>query len=132
MRICGVLHIPALIAALFCATVLLAATPAPEQRDDGPHTIFVELHPPYPDNRARLQKLLKDEGLESFAEREQELALALTPAQLKQLFGAQVRYRVVAASASDRFVRAPYLDAVTIPARFKGLIQSVYMDPQRE
>ena len=132
MRICGILRVPGVIAALFCATVLLAAEPAPEKRGDGPYTIFVELHPPYPDSRARLQKLLKDDGIESFAEREQELALTLTPAQLKQLFGAQVRYRVVAASASDRFVRAPYLDAVTIPARFKGLVRRVYMDPQRQ
>ena len=128
MRIHGAFGLTAF---LFCVTAL-AATPAPEQRDDGPFTLFAELHPPYQDNRARLQKLLKDEGLESFAEREQELALTLTLMQLKQLFGAQVRYRVVAASASDRFVRAPYLDAVTIPARFKGLIQRVYMDPQRE
>ena len=129
MRIRGTLG---LIASLFCATVLLAATPAPEQRDDGPFTLFVELHPPYPDNRARLQKMLKSEGHESFAEREQELVLTLTQEEIKRLFGAQVRFRTVAASAADRFVRAPYLDAVKIPDRFSRLILRVYMDPQRQ
>jgi hypothetical protein len=129
MPIHGVLG---LIALSFCATALPAEGPVLEQRGDGPYTIFVELHPPYPGNRARLQKMLKSEGLESFVEREQELALTLTQTQIKRLFGAQVRFREVAASASDRFVRAPYLDAVKIPARFAKLIIRVYMDPQRD
>lgn len=95
------------------------------------YTLFVELHRPYESNRARLQKMLREEGYESHAERDGELALVLTQDQIKTLFQARVRFRKVGASASDRIITEPYLEGARIPGRFGKLIRRVYFDPQR-
>lgn len=115
------------LAALFLVPIsLLAAEPQPER-----YTLFVELRAPHESNRARLQKMLKDEGHESYAERDGELSLVLTAAQLEKLFQGRVQMRTVAASASSRMITQPTLESYTIPARFRKLIQRVYFDPQR-
>ena len=95
------------------------------------YTLFIALHPPYESNRARLQKMLRDEGHESHAEREGEIALVLTEKQLKTLFRARIEFRNVGASASDRMITEPFLEGARIPGRFGKLIRRVYFDPQR-
>ena len=104
---------------------------AAEPRADERYTIFVELHQPHARNRTTLQKRLKAEGHESSSEREGELSLALTAAQIEKLFGAKVRQRTVEKSATSGSASVPYLEDVRIPARFEKLIRSVYFDPQR-
>jgi hypothetical protein len=93
--------------------------------------VFVELRQPYESNRAALQKMLKAEGYESFSEREKEISLALTPAQIGKLFQGKVRQRTVEASAKSGTITQPSLEGARIPARFEKLMQRVYFDPQR-
>lgn len=95
------------------------------------HTVFVELQQPYERSRAALQKTLKAEGYESFAEGEREVALVLTEAQIGKLFEAKVRMRKVEGSATAGLREVPYLEGARIPARFEKLIRRVYFDPQR-
>jgi hypothetical protein len=120
-------HYPALmLAALICVPQVLSAAEAPER-----YTLFVAVQPPQSKNRPALQKMLKAEGHESFAEGDEELVLVLTAAGLRKLFQARVRMQAVAASASDRMITQPTLESAVIPARFKKLIRRIYFDPQR-
>lgn len=89
------------------------------------------MHPPYESNRARLRKLLEDEGYESFPEGDQELVVVLTAAQLEKLFRAKVRFHVVENSASRGMSARPTLEPGRMPARFEKLIRRIYFDPQR-
>ena len=100
-------------------------------RPDRQYTLFVELHRPYESNRAKLQKMLRDEGYQSHAERQGEIALVLTAEQIKMLFQARVQFRKVEASASHGVITEPFLEGAWIPGRFEKLIQRVYFDPQR-
>lgn len=95
------------------------------------HTLFVELRPPYGKTGPALQRMLKAEGYESFAEREGELSLGLTTTQIEKLFGAKVRQRTVESSATSGSAAVPYLEGARVPARFEKLIRRVYFDPQR-
>jgi hypothetical protein len=113
---------------LACALQPLSAA---EQRADDHYTVFVELRQPYESNRAALQKMLKAEGYESFSEREQEISLVLTAAQIAKLFQGKVRQRMVEKSATSGLTPQPVLEGVRIPARFEKLIRRAYFDPQR-
>lgn len=110
-----------------CFSGLLSAADQPPQR----HTLFVELHRPYESNRARLQKMLKDEGYESFIEREGEISMALTAPQIEKLFQARVRMRTVEKSAARGALTQPALESARIPPRFERLIRRLHFDPQR-
>ena len=116
------------MAAMVCAAQWL---PAAGQQAPERHTLFVELRQPYDKTRPALQKMLKAEGHESSSEREGELSLALTAAQIEKLFGARVRHRTAEKSAAPGSVSVPYLEGARIPPRFEKLIRSVYFDPQR-
>lgn len=93
------------------------------------YTLFVELRAPH--ERARLQKMLKDEGHESYAEREGEITLVLTARELEKVFQAKVRMRTVEKSAFPGMTTQPTLEPSGIPARFEKLIRRIYFDPQR-
>jgi len=108
-----------------CSLLSLAAEPSAR------HTLFVELQRPYESNRASLQKMLGQEGFESFNEREGEIAMVLTAAQIEKLFQARVRMRTVEKSASSGTITQPALESYRIPPRFEKLIRRVYFDPQR-
>ncbi len=95
------------------------------------YTLFVELHQPYASNRVTFQKMLKEEGYESFAEGEKEVTLVLSEEQIGKLFQARIEFRKVGASASDRVITQPYLEGARIPGRFGKMIRRVYFDPQR-
>lgn len=123
----SVLLVPALIALL----AALLPTEGAAAESPARFTLFVELQRPYEQNRAKLQKMLEGEGHESFVEREGEIALALTAAQIEKLFQARVRMRKVEASATRGMITQPALESYKIPARFRKLIRSVYFDPQR-
>ena len=105
----------------------LAADALLEER----YTVFVELPPPYKSNRAALLKMLNAEGYRSHTEGEREITLALTEAEIKQLFQARIVRRTTGASATDRMIRESYLEGARIPARFEKLMRRVYLDPQR-
>lgn len=111
---------------LLVPVILSAAESWPET-----YTVFVELRAPHESNRARLQKMLKEEGHDSYAEREGEISLVLTAVQLEKLFQGRVQLRTVAASASSRMVTQPTLESYRIPPRFGKLIRRIYFDPQR-
>ena len=113
---------------LACAAQPLSAA---EQHAADRYTLFVELHQPHARNRATLQKMLKAEGYESFSERDEEISLVLTSAQIGKLFRGKVRQRTVEKSATSGSASVPYLEDVRIPARFEKLIRGVYFDPQR-
>jgi hypothetical protein len=133
MRIRHVVGVLGLMACQLCGPSWAQTAPngAGSPRPDTRYTLFAELHRPYEGNRARLQKMLRDEGFESHAEREGEIALVLTAEQIKMLFQARVRFRKVEASATDRMITEPYLEGTRIPGRFGKLIRRVYFDPQR-
>ena len=123
---------------LAAAGALAGAVPAPEARGQSPaggdaarYTVFVSVREPVATSRPRLQALLKADGYPSHEEGETELALLLTEAEIRQLFQARVRFRSVEASASRRTLRQPYLENVTIPPRLRGLVEKIYLDPQR-
>jgi hypothetical protein len=121
---------------LVCGIQLPAA---PGSRSDpaapaGPfrYTLFAEISPPVAANRAKLQALLKAEGYPSYREGESEIALVLTEAEMARLFQARIAYRSVERSASAAgAVRQPYLENAAVPARYRGLIRRLYLDPQR-
>ena len=110
------------LALLLCALPALAADT---------YAVFVELRPPYAANRAAMRKLLEQEGHRSSAEGEREIVLALSAAQLKALFDANVARRKVAASSRPGMTEEAYLENATIPPRFAKYIRRVYFDPQR-
>ena len=116
------------MAVIACAPQSLWAA---EQRADDRYTVFVELRQPYESNRAALQKMLKAEGYESFTEREEEISLVLTAAQIGRLFQGKVRQHTVEASAKSGTITQPSLEGARIPARFEKLMRRVYFDPQR-
>ena len=95
------------------------------------YTLFAEISPPVAANRAKLQALLKAEGYPSYPEGDSEIALVLTEAEMARLFQARIAYRSVERSASAGAVRQPYLENAAVPARYRGLIRRLYLDPQR-
>lgn len=123
----SVLGVFALVAVLCIPQALLAA----DLRADDRYTVFVELRQPYESNRAKLQEMLRDEGYESHAERQGEIALVLTAEQIGKLFQAWIRLRKVEAGASGGTITQPFLEGARIPARFEKLIRRVYFDSQR-
>jgi len=128
------MHIRGVLGVLGWVSILIGlpqAAPAADISPDHRYTLFVELRPPYEASRAALQKMLKAEEYESFAEGERQVVLVLTEAQIGKLFQARVRFRKVGASASDRIITEPYLEGARIPGRFGKLIRRVYFDPQR-
>lgn len=118
---------------LLAAAVILCFSQFLIAADQGPerYTLFIALQPPYEGNRATLQRMLKGEGYESFAEGDREIVVALTAAQLEKLFQARVRMRTVEKSATRGSASQPTLESARIPARFGKLIERVYFDPQR-
>lgn len=122
-----------------CACVLLLAVVlcvpqvalTAEQRPEEHYTLFVELRQPYESSRVALQRMLKAEGYDSQVEREQELSLVLTEAQIGKLFKARVRMRKVEASATAGTISQPDLEGARVPERFEKWIRRVYFDPQR-
>jgi hypothetical protein len=113
-------------AALVCCSLLSVAAESPAR-----HALFVELQRPYESNRASLQKMLTQEGYESFSEREGEIVMVVTTAQIEKLFQARVRMRTVEKSASSGTITQPALESYRIPPRFEKLIRRVHFDPQR-
>jgi len=95
------------------------------------YTLFVELAEPYEANRAMLQKMLKAEGYESYAEGESELSLTLTAGELRRLFNARIARRMLEKSATPGLASHPVLEGARIPRRFRTLIRRVHFDPQR-
>jgi hypothetical protein len=104
---------------------------AAEPRADESYTLFVELREPYEKSRATLQKALKAEGYEAFAEGDREAILVLTAGKIRKLFGARIVHRTVEKSATHGTASQPFLEGARIPARFEKLIRRVYFDPQR-
>jgi len=135
MHIRCMLGVLGLMTVYFCCAQTSWAQTSPDRpgasHPDGHYTLFAELHRPYESNRVKLQKMLKGEGHESFAEGEREIVLILTKEEIGKLFQARVRFRRVGASATDRMITEPYLERTRIPGRFGKLIRRVYFDPQR-
>jgi hypothetical protein len=135
MRTLGIVGVLGLIAFQLFGAQASWAQAAPDRsgspRPGSQYTLFVELHRPYESSRAALKKMLKEEGHETFDEREQEISVVLTAAQIGKLFQAKVRLRKVEASASSGAITQPSLEGARIPARFEKLIRRVYFDPQR-
>lgn len=114
-------------AVILCFSQFLSAAQQASER----YTLFVALQPPYEGNRATLQKMLKGEGYESFAEGDREIVVVLSAAQLEKLFQARVRMRILEKSATRGTASQPTLESARIPARFGKLIDRLYFDPQR-
>ena len=115
------------LAVISCGSQLLPAAEQPPER----YTLFVAIRAPYESNRVLLQKMLKDEGYESFAEGDQEIVLVLTADEIEKLFQGRVRMRTVEASSRPGMITQPTLESTRIPLRFGKLIRRVYFDPQR-
>jgi len=116
------------LAAVLCVPQL---SPAAEQRPEARYTLFVEVREPHESNRAVLQKMLKAEGYDSYAEGEREITMVLTAGQLGKLFQAKIRLRAMEKSATSGTSSRPTLEGARIPARFEKLIRRVYFDSQR-
>jgi hypothetical protein len=93
------------------------------------HCLVVEVVRPTSARLVTLVKMLSDDRLSAALEGGL-LTVQLGPVALARVFGGRFVRREVAAGASDRTVRATYVEGVRIPTRYRGWIASIQVGHQ--
>jgi hypothetical protein len=87
------------------------------------HCLLLELRNPSEQTASEVEQMLVREGVQ-VAREGPDVALLVTEAEIRRLFGARLRWSVTGASASSTMIREPRLQGGRVPARLRSRVAS--------